>query len=117
VTVDIDKLEALEKAATPRPWLIKASELTWVGPDSRARHYRIIYPTPKDECSFEDSNAEFIATIRNALPELLAEVRRLRQVEKWAGAYVDALLDQGENSEATGEAWDMLNQSLCTQTE
>ncbi len=89
--IDIDKLEALEKAATPGPWLAKANELLWVGPDSLARHGRIVYPTLEDECIFRDGNAEMIAAVRNALPELLAEVRRLRLIKKTSDASASTL--------------------------
>jgi hypothetical protein len=49
--VDLDELERLEKAATPAPWI----------PGHKAQH-RV-----------------FICAMRNALPELLAEVRKRRE--------------------------------------
>lgn len=108
--IDLDKLEALEKLSVPAPW--EADEVCRT----------VIAPFEYEGTGMVGSIVElddmrFIAAMRNALPDLIAEIRRLRQVERWAGAYVDALLDQGENSKSTHEAWDMLNRSLCTQTE
>ncbi len=123
MTVDIDKLAALEKAATPRPWLAKANELLWVGPDSLARHGRIVYPTLEDECIFHDGNAEMIAAVRNALPELLAEVRRLRRVEE---AAKEVAANEAEDIDSRlryvsvqpgRDEWAALKAALCNRTE
>ena len=87
--IDIDKLEQLEKAATPGPWTyspIRSGAVDvnrgWAlrGPDTR----RIFWDDTGSGASIEgdDADIDFVLTMRNALPELLAEVRRLRRVEE-----------------------------------
>jgi len=76
--IDLDKLEQLEKAATPGPWVSVLRSLCTIK-DCRADAYGIVKPTEDGDCIFQDGNAELIAAVRNALPELLAEIRRLRQ--------------------------------------
>ena len=56
--VDLDKLEALEKAATPGPW------------DSHNIRRYFLFVGP---------NQDFTLALRNAAPALLAEVRELRE--------------------------------------
>jgi len=76
--IDIDILEMLEKAATPGPWVSVLRSLCTIK-DCRADAYGIVKPTEDGDCIFQDGNAEFIAAVRNSMPELLAEVRSLRQ--------------------------------------
>lgn len=77
---DLDKLEALEKAATRGPWEVldygpnRPLEILG-GPGPR----NILEVYSADEKSSEElASAEFIAAIRNAAPELLKEFRELR---------------------------------------
>jgi len=108
--IDIDKLEALEKEAIPSPWIsIKgcldraptgydpSTHKNWIAYslEDICRNpicFGVVGEGGQSDCAFTKGNAEFIVAMRNALPELLAEVRRLRQVEKWADAYIDACL-------------------------
>ncbi len=74
-TPDLDALEAMEKAATPGPWISDA-------PGCVAKHYneggkssaaicgRGFNPSKEDE-----SNADLIAAARNALPALIRAAR------------------------------------------
>ena len=117
--IDIDKLEALDKAATPGPWTylpIRSGTMSvnrgWAlrGPDTR----RIFWDDTGSGCDIEgdDADIDFVLTLRNALPELLAEVRRLRKVHLAAKLLLDEpnygweefmeavdLADQGGGSE------------------
>lgn len=82
---ELSELEALAAAATPGPWRIADGGLTAVrGPDdervcsaydSDARHSE---PLPFAATPEEAANAALIARAVNALPALIAEVRRLR---------------------------------------
>jgi hypothetical protein len=84
---DIDKLEALERAATPAPWVyddgIEQDEHT----QHRARP-ETVGPFGADAARTDD--CIFLAELRNAAPALLAEVRRLRAIEAAAREYYDA---------------------------
>lgn len=75
---DIDKLEALERAATPAPWVyddgIEQDEHT----QHRARR-ESVGPFGADAARTDD--CLFLAALRNAAPALFAEVRRLRAIE------------------------------------
>lgn len=74
--LDLDELERLANAATDGPW---------AAPSPRISHWR------RDVCSITtndgmgiannlvDTDAAFIARARTAVPELIAEVRRLRE--------------------------------------
>jgi hypothetical protein len=76
--IDIDKLEALERVATPAPWLcddgIEQDEHT----QHRARR-ESVGPFGADAARTDD--CIFLAELRNTAPALLAEVRRLRAIE------------------------------------
>lgn len=71
----IDQLEQLEKAATPKPWVAVKKSLV-LHKNGRIDAYGIVRPIPEGDCLFEDGNAEFIAAARNAMPDLINEVRR-----------------------------------------
>lgn len=80
MTVDIEALRALERAATPGPW--DADEDAWIlaSDDDRgfvAQVFDGLRPTATDETSAL-ANAAFIAAARNAFPALADEVERLR---------------------------------------
>lgn len=82
MSYDLDKLERLEKAATPGPWIIWADEGT---------HYSVCRDIDEHICvasvHYENihwkSDMEFFCALRNAAPELLATIRR--QQEEIAG--------------------------------
>ena len=118
--IDIDKLEALEKAATPGPWLAKANELLRIGSDSIVRPLCVMSSNNESECIYQEEDAEFVATARNALPELLAEVRRLRRIEEMASTLID-YEDANYHGEGEPWVWDAkfadLRSALCSPTE
>jgi hypothetical protein len=79
--VDIDKLEALERAATPGPWFVEPTKYT--EPDGRQdicheTEERAVYDWPAE--GLEPGDAHFLAEARNAFPELVREVRELRGI-------------------------------------
>lgn len=121
--IDIDKLEQLERAATPGPWIplqdgtiCRKVRMTWLDSRRKCREWDITY----GEARFHDGNAELIATIRNVLPELLAEVRRLRRIEEMASTLID-YEDANYHGEGEPWVWDAkfadLRSALCSRTE
>ena len=82
--IDLDELARLEKAATPGPWNSYSAMCCpdMGGVSSEGSPYNVCkagvgrYGHPM---SIED--AEFVAYARNALPELIAELTRLRELE------------------------------------
>jgi hypothetical protein len=76
--VDIDKLEALEKAATPGPWRYEDSQLLVNDPDTLVGLH--VFSC----CNWDDEAMEAIVGIRNAFPELLSEVMELRGIAEAA---------------------------------
>jgi hypothetical protein len=85
MTVDLDKLEALEKAATPGPWFVEPTKYT--EPDGRQdicheTEERAVYDWPAE--GLEPGDAHFLAELRNAFPDLLSEVRELRGIAESA---------------------------------
>jgi hypothetical protein len=83
--VDIDKLEALERAATPGPWFVEPTKYT--EPDGRQdicheTEERAVYDWPAE--GLEPGDAHFLAEARNAFPELVREVRELRGIAEAA---------------------------------
>lgn len=99
MTVDLDKLEALEKAATPGPWKVGDYESTTR--QFLTQQGCIIFADDADgdpiqvaDCSQwglanEGDNTAFIAAARNALPELIA---RLRRLESLHGRHADGCM-------------------------
>ena len=78
--VDIDKLEALEKAATPGPWVRDGLKVEGAQPGHMhdiAALYDLASATPHGEAG---ANAELVAMI----PELVREVRELRGIAEAA---------------------------------
>lgn len=65
MTIDLDQLERLEKEATPGPWTG-----LWVDNWDDLRISRIT-----DDPKTTDEDREFIAAMRNALPELIRLAR------------------------------------------
>ena len=76
--IDIDKLEALERAATPAPWVYDDGIETDGDTQYRERP-EIVGPFGADAARTDD--CIFLAELRNAAPALIAEVRRLRAIE------------------------------------
>ena len=76
--IDIDALEALERAATPGPWTatnrVRDDGVWMVERDGDD----LIADIDGDNHECDAANAALIAAARNALPELIAEVRRHR---------------------------------------
>lgn len=99
MTIDLDKLKALAEAATPGPWAICTA------PDTNNRqavcdhNFEYIARTdtysihPDESC---EANAAFIAAARNAVPELVDEVERLRDRLRAVEAQNDALGNANE---------------------
>lgn len=83
--IDLDALEALEKAATEGPWEVRADHTEprlntiWT---SEGQIGTLIARTCFAPASVQ--NAELIAATRNALPALLAELRESREALKVA---------------------------------
>lgn len=84
MTVDIEAFRALEAKATPGPW-VRASEQEHDDPspeDSDAEIVSVVHGLIAHmECDGIDEwsgNVALIVAMRNALPELLEEVERLR---------------------------------------
>lgn len=77
---ELQRLERLEKAATPGPWTA-TSHIGGFGFSGPLTFYSVTNEySGKDSPIWLESedNVRFIAAARNALPELIAEIRRLR---------------------------------------
>lgn len=95
MTVDLDELERLEKAATPGPWLehdgdvcvaskpsvtsypCGASVTTYPGPEPVLSGTPVGYDNSSLSCRDEDRR--LVIACRNALPALIAELRAARE--------------------------------------
>ena len=86
----IDELERLEKAATPGPWVssiegrdhLAGSDAIFTGEDPRQKDpdvYVSIRVAGGEWHPVSVVDQDFIAAARNAIPGLIAEVRRLRR--------------------------------------
>lgn len=86
----LDELERLEKAATPGPWVssiegrdhVAGSDAIFTREDQRqvdSDVYVSIRVASGDWHPASVADQDFIAAARNALPKLIAEVRRLRR--------------------------------------
>lgn len=99
----LDKLERLDAAATRGPWLV--SDGAWEGFDGA---WDVTGP---DNCGVAgmtetapaakyprnpEANAEFIAEARNALPSLIAEIRRQELLIVTLQAALEAVAGGGE---------------------
>lgn len=77
---ELERLERLEKAATPGPWNTTrySGGISFSGPLRLYSGTNEEFGEP-DPIRFEnEANIYLIAAARNALPELIAEIRRLR---------------------------------------
>jgi hypothetical protein len=106
--VDLDQLDALEKAAPVSPWII----------DSRDNYWAVTYP-PKYpleiNVAFDDGSAcgeyghacsdktrDFIIALRNAYPAMAEELRRLRGlVREYAEARDNCRVVQSRSGEVS----------------
>jgi hypothetical protein len=73
--INIDKLEALERAATPAPWVYDDG----IEQDEHTQHRErpeTVGPFGADAARADD--CIFLVELRNAAPALIAELRRLR---------------------------------------
>jgi hypothetical protein len=80
MTVDTEKMKALALAATPGPWQKNCGNFNVIAPnESNAglNRYHVCMAEGRDYPQMS-RNAEFIAACRTAVPELIAEVERLR---------------------------------------
>ena len=73
--LDLDRLEALPTAASPGPWRTDPSERVETRPPNTYDVWRPFVGCVAENLTFAD--AEFIAAAREAVPALIAEVRRL----------------------------------------
>jgi len=80
---DLDKLEQLSTVATPGPWVADMAGIRAPNHDSVA-----------DAWSDNPHDAAFIAASREAIPALIAEVRRLRaEIEERDRREYDAAIE------------------------
>jgi hypothetical protein len=79
---ELDRLEALAKAATQGPWTVDDHE--------SAEHVHGPGPVPA-ATAIRHEDAAFIAASRDAVPRLVAEVRRLRAERDEANHLVSKL--------------------------
>lgn len=71
--IDLDALEALAKAATPKGWTPEKCSCGHPACDKwRIQEWPAV--------NLPKGDVDLIVAARNALPELIAEVRRLRQL-------------------------------------
>lgn len=88
--IDLDELDALEKVATRRPWstICQQPEVSVCGPGGWFAHFSwhasVDGNRNADGSGLAWQNADFIASMRNTLPELIAELRAARRVVRIA---------------------------------
>ena len=78
MTIDLDELERLEREATPGPWVAWRSEI-FPGSDAKAYDEDSIVCCEGQEGVARHANAALIVAARNALPELIRELKELRE--------------------------------------
>ena len=78
----LDRLEAMEKAATPRPWRV-FDGTPCIGAEAGGVAHCGMVRQPQ---AMQAIHAALIVAARNALPDLIAEIRRLKKErdEAWA---------------------------------
>lgn len=77
---DLDRLAAMDSVATPGPWQVECEDgVPFLAAADRAYATIARYGVNNDR-NVEDF--EFLAALRNAAPALIAELRRLREVER-----------------------------------
>lgn len=93
--IDLDKLERLEKAASPSPWSIAMAPPHGFGQTVYCENNS--HPVGDFD---DDPSASFLVELRNAAPALFAELRRLRAIEAAARAYCDLTPDRADETPA-----------------
>ena len=91
--VDIEKLEALAKAATPGPW----KQGPYVPDGIFSAEGMILF----DDCTRRrnfTNNIAYITAACNAVPELIARVRELERQREWLAKKCEELSDDVEDS-------------------
>lgn len=102
--VDLDELERLEREATPGPW-------EWYGISLKAGRVEVLGPGESDSFGYgtidvADADQDLIAAARNALPELIAELRTLRaRVDEMERDLDACRVDLVEAQHTVGEGW------------
>lgn len=93
VTLDLDALEALAEAATEGPWCVMRNGLGQSCGVTVGNGMVLDFGSggPFDETGTTSPDAAFIASARTAVPELIAEVRRLRAIEALYSRECDAM--------------------------
>lgn len=100
----LTELEALEAIATPGPWLYAPDWLDWViaVQDTRPGHtddwQRIAERSTIQPADRQQANYKLIATMRNALPSLLARLRTA-EAPKWIAVGDQLPVDEIDNHE------------------
>ena len=91
--IDLEDLERLHKTATPGPWVANNWGRVWYtpNPDSKRLVCDTMRNTVKNPKSWR-ANARLIAAMREALPELIAENRALREKVRELEAQRDFVL-------------------------
>lgn len=78
---DLARLAALAEAATPGPWTFKRDGDYWEIPEPNIGG--------KDNMEGNDADYELCAVARDAVPKLVAEVRRLREALNRIACWTD----------------------------
>jgi hypothetical protein len=96
--VDLDALEALERKATPRPWRLSKhgnydGHHTIVVPDQDLMVFPGILHMPKP-------NSDLLLALREAAPDLFAELRTLRRLRDELLKLADVLVEGDSMGEA-----------------
>lgn len=87
MSIDLDALEALIADATPAPWVADHAIVRHPDADGPAVGQEIwLAWVGRDTVH---ANARLVAAARTALPELIAEVRRLRRIADLTQAFLD----------------------------
>jgi hypothetical protein len=112
MAIDLDRLEEMEKAATRGPWEARACNSGY------ACWCRVVFAENDDNpvipyASVSVENATLIATMRNALPHLLRELRAARAVVEASTGLLNEVGD-GDNGPLPtfNEAWYVLHDAL-----
>lgn len=110
--VDIEALEALEKAATPWPWVGDRNwtivgrghdwERTW--PKGIGADFRVCQVDGPSHENRAPEDYKLIPAMRNALPSILAELRAARVVVAESRAFIATYLAGGPRDRALREA-------------
>jgi hypothetical protein len=116
--VDLDVLDTQEEAATSAPWFVVVMH-----GDHPVRQ-TVVGGAHQDEVALccdprknTKADAEFIASLRNAAPELFVELRALREVEKAARAQLPLERKHGKDCAVPQCGGEPGNQCDCMKAE